>query len=757
MRLEAAGGLALRSEAGALHVEWGETDWWGPIAPGLQAGGPDLERLPFAPDRAVEGEDALGAWQRWRVEHDLRGAKLRFEVRAYRDRPLLVFRIEAPDGLAALATGELARPGVVWPWMHAHARAEGGLPEGTVAYGHAYTEFALPVFSDPSLAGFLILPEPPRPAIVQPMALVAPDGRALWLLPLDAFHEQVMAVPHGRARAEDGLRCGWHGDLDHVPAGFSSELAMLASPDARSGLQWWGEWLQQRAGTRRPGRYADAAVGRLSYWTDNGAAYWYRTERGKDVVTTLREVTESLEAADVPIHAVEIDSWFYPHEHTRPVNPDGQQIVPPSGMLRWEPREDILPHGMASLREAVGGRPLILHSRHFSHRSTYRERYAMWVDGDRAHPRGADLYERLIAQAQAWGAIQYEQDWMVETYLGVRDLRAVPGRARAWQEGLDRAAGEHGLSLVWCMSTPADFCQTVHLRNVVAIRTSGDYSYLIPSGALWAWHLYGNALARALGLWPFKDVFMSGEAERGMNGDPHAELEAALSAFSAGPVGLGDRIGRTRRDLVMRTCRADGVLVKPDVPMAAISSCFGAHPHLRPVPLVGECFVDHPAGRFGHVLAIHAYRGDEHLDVDVPPHALGESSPSGEAVCWDLRRRAVHALEADGHLRARLAPGEWLALVQCPVLADGFAVIGDPRLFVPAGDRRLRGLRSHGDRVHFDVLGAPGERVEIVGIGPRAPRIAHGEGSVAFDSGSSLWRLACAVGRDGVSEFSLAP
>ena len=113
---------------------------------------------------------------------------------------------------------------------------------------------------------------------------------------------------------------------------------------------------------------------------------------------------------------------------------------------------------------------------------------------------GLPRYDALFAQAEAWGAIQVEQDWLVECFLGVRGLREQPGRARAWQEGLDRAAAEHGLSLHWCMATPADFLQTLTLPRVEAIRTSGDYHYVLGSESLWCWFLYGNAFARALGL-----------------------------------------------------------------------------------------------------------------------------------------------------------------------------------------------------------------------------------------------------------------
>jgi hypothetical protein len=47
-----------------------------------------------------------------------------------------------------------------------------------------------------------------------------------------------------------------------------------------------------------------------------------------------------------------------------------------------------------------------------------------------------------------------------------------------------------------------------------------------------------------------------------------------------------------------------------------------------------------------------------------------------------------------------------------PVLAGGTAVIGDPDVFVTAGDRRLADVAPDGTVV---VAGAPGEVVRLVG------------------------------------------
>ena len=736
MKLAAARGLALVFEDGATmgRLEWGEPDWFGPVS---QQG----RDAPLAFEEFT-GADDLGRYQGLRSP-----GPIQVSVRAYASEPLLVFRLEALEALEGLATGSFETPSIVWPWLRPDLRMERGVAEGSTAFGYSYTEFALPSFSDASLSRFFILDQPARPAVVEPLLLIAPDGRSLMLAPLDSFHEQVIAVPRGReGRSEDGVRCGWHGDLERVPAGFASELGVFAGDDPRELLERWGSLLRERNATRRPSRYVDDAVGRLSYWTDNGAAYWYRTEAGRDMTRTLGETLEDLRRANVPVHAVELDSWWYPHHKTRPVapGPEAPNEVPPTGALRWEARDDVLPEGVSGLRRAIGSPPLILHGRHFSSASPYFEDDACdaWFDGDRAHPSDARLFDRLMAQAASWGAIQYEQDWLVESFLGVRGLRAEPRRARDWQEGLDRAAAEHGLSLLWCMATPADFMQTTSLERVAAIRTSGDYSYRIPPALNWAWFLLGNAFARALGLPAFKDVFLSSADDDGWNGDPHAELEALLAALSAGPVGIGDRLGRTDRDIVMRTCRDDGVLVKPDVPLAALGRCMRQHPFLNAEPLLAETYSDHPAGRWRYALALHASRTDDTLGFEITPRELGCTDA---VVVYDWRSGSFARHAPDEPLRGSLAPGKWALRVLCPLLPGEIAVFGDVFRYASVGDRRLEVRLGRQGGVDLEVRGAPGESVDLRGwsASPLAgtARAADGRWRADVEIGDRGWTL----------------
>ncbi len=730
--LSAAQGLSLVLDDAAWRVAWGEPDWLGPVrvAAFIQVG--QTPRVVAT----MTGQDDVGPYQGLEIAPP--DPRLRASVRAYADLPLLVFRLEARVDLRGVATGTLAQTCATWPWLLPTQRRTGGVPAGTRTYGHQYTEFALPVAGDACAGGFTGAGH--RPFVVEPLLFIAPDGRSLLLAPLDHFHDQVIGAPATPEAVAEGLRCGWHGDLDEIPAGFATDFAIWGADSPRAALSTWAQTLLRRAGTRRRGRYADDGVGKLSYWTDNGAAYYYRTAPDLDITTTLETALASLHADDIPVRSVQVDSWFYPHEVLRAVGPEGAPVVPPTGMMRWEPRQDLFPEGFASLRRRLAGLPLTFHSRHVSRHSPYVAEYDCWVDAEYAHPKEPRFFARLMEQAAAWGAITYEQDWMVESFVGVRGLRAAPGRARAWQETLDRCAGNAGLTLQWCMSTPADFMQSTTLHNLTSIRTSGDYRYLFDNGLNWVWFLHGNALARAFDLVPYKDVYVTNGSTPEGGVEPYAEVESLLASLSAGPVGIGDAIGCTHRELVMRSCREDGVLIKPDVPIAAIDRCFAGNAYLEAKPLIGECYSDHPAGRWWYVASFNAWSGKQNLAFDVGLGDLGEGASTGSVIAFDWRHRTWQRLDAGARWPVELGWQEWDYRVLCPWFAPGLTLFGDVGKWATVGDRRLAAIRSVPGGLAFDVVGVPGSTVEVWGLSEKRPR-----GVTTWDA-SGLWRLQVSLG-----------
>lgn len=716
VRIEAANGLALTIDPdGAVRVGWGEPDWFGPGRLTLGGSAAAIDAALVASAAPVDHTDDLG---RSRTITYRRG-DVTASVRAYDDVAMLVFRLEAATDLDGIATGTFAEPTAGWPVFTPAERMTDGVDAGARALVFQCCEFAFPAGSDVSLDRFFLLPH--RPPTGWPLALSAPDGRTLLVAPLDAFHDQSIGLNGGT------VRCGWHGDLDTVPAGFATEVAVIAGPDIRACLATWGALLLRRAGTIRPGRWPDALGSMPSYWTDNGAAYWYRTEPGLDPAGSIVAAVDDLRARGVPLGAVQLDSWWYPHAELRPFDTD-EWVVPPTAMIAWEPRPDVLPDGIASLRDRLGSPPLVAHIRHLSSAAPIAAEVPVHVDGPYAVPATEEAYERWLDQCVTWGIETFEHDWLVEVFFGVRPLRAVPGRARAWQEGIDRAARSRGITLQWCMGTPADMAQTTTLTQVTSVRTCGDHGYIATPGQLWAWFCTTNALARSLGLMPFKDVFRAEAEDLG-------EPEALLSALSTGPVGLGDRVGRFDPALALRTCRADGTLIKPHVPVAATAQSMLTSPGTRPVLLVAECWSDHPAGRWTYLVTARCSPGDGPATGEVRLADLGDAAPLGEVVVWDWRAGTARREPRDGRWTKELVAHEWVHEILAPVLDCGIAVIGDVSKFVTAGDARLEIAPIDGG-VRLVVKGA-GEQVTITGWSTSAP--VRPGGAVLHDAETGVW------------------
>ena len=332
----------------------------------------------------------------------------------------------------------------------------------------------------------------------------------------------------------------------------------------------------------------------------------------------------------------------------------------------------------------------------------------------------------------AWGVETFEHDWLVEVFFGVRAMRSEPGRATSWQEGIDTAARDRGITLQWCMGTPADFAQTTTLTQVTSVRTSGDHGYIASAGQLWAWFCTTNALARSLDLMPFKDVFRADPEVAGQNGEP----EALLSALSTGPVGLGDRVGRMDPALALRTCRADGLLVKPHTAIAATDESLLSGPAFTSTLLVAECTSEHPAGRWTYVVAMHANPGDEPISGEIRLESLprlegtAEVGPSpartgvqADLVAWDWRKGTATRLAPDAAIPVSLSREGWAFHVLAPVLGSGLAVIGDVTKFVTAGDARMEvSETSTGARL---VVKGAGETDHRHGLGRRRAHLAR--------------------------------
>ena len=400
--LSAARQLTLHFDATPhWRVAWDDPDWLGPIGFTLQSTtAPSPTMHPQL--HAFDGSDDLGAYRGLDLAWDGLSLPLRTTVRAYAGVPLVVFRLEALDHLDNLTTGSFEQPSVSWPAFRPQERIAGGVLAGTRSYGHQYAEFALPVSGDANCGGFFFAPH--RPPVVEPLLFIAPDGRTLLLAPLDHFHEQIIAVPPTRPRG-DGVRCGWHGDLERGARRASRPSWRSGPAPARAQLlDEWAALLRRRHGTQRPSRYADDRRRQAVVLDRQRRRLLLPHGTRCDYTTTLERVVADLHARDVPV-AFGADRLVVlsapasaPGERRGRADRAAERDDDAGSHARTSSRTAcvICASGWRTCRSPFTAATSPAHSPYF-------ERHAAWRDGDYAHPADGDLYDLLHGASRRLG------------------------------------------------------------------------------------------------------------------------------------------------------------------------------------------------------------------------------------------------------------------------------------------------------------------------------------------------------------------
>jgi hypothetical protein len=282
------------------------------------------------------------------------------------------------------------------------------------------------------------------------------------------------------------------------------------------------------------------------------------------------------------------------------------------------------------------------------------------------------------------------------------------------------------------MPLPRHFLQSSKYNNVTTIRASQDRF----CQGRWDSFLYASRLASALGIWPWSDVFFSTEADN-----------LLLSTLSAGPVGVGDLLGPVDADNLLEAVRADGLIVKPDVPLVPLDATIISDAQGQNAPMIASTYTDFGAMR---ALYVYAYNRASDSSVSFRPASLGLT---GQVYVYNYYTGSGTVTDALNTF-ADTITGTGNYYIVVPIGNSGIAFLGDAGQFVPLGKKRVPLVTDTG-AVEATILFATGETSRTLeGYSPLYPNVTAVKGQagqVDWDPSTGLFTVDVSPSADSTA------
>ncbi len=508
-----------------------------------------------------------------------------------------------------------------------------------------------------------------------------------------------------------------------LPAGFVHQTFLVIGQGINNTFQIWGHAMTALQGKTRPANDDGITLNTLGYWTDHGATYYYNYDPNLGYAGTLQAVYQSFQQAGIPLGYMQLDDWWYPKGSA------DTWSSRKSGIYTYNADPTLFPNGLLAFQQQLGI-PLMTHAKYIDASSPYRSQYTM-SNNVSTDPN----YWNMVANyLQSNGAVTYEQDWLSSQALPAMNLTDPD----AFMNNMASAMSTAGLTMQYSMPLPRHFLQSSMYNNLTSIRVSGDRF----SSSRWDNFLYASALASALGIWPWSDVFMSTETNN-----------LLLSTLSAGVVGVGDPIGAESATNLFQTIRADGVLVKPDEPIVPIDAMYIQDAQALNQPMVASTYTDFGGGMKALYVFAYARGTNSPATASFTPASLGLP---GSVYVYNYFTGAGTVVPAGGTFTDTVSSGSYYIIV--PVGLSGIGFLGDAGKFASWGKKRIAQLTDTGS-VQAAITFASGETsLTMYGYAPSQPNVTATDGmvgAVTYNGTTGIFSYPVSPGPDGAATVTM--
>ena len=462
---------------------------------------------------------------------------------------------------------------------------------------------------------------------------------------------------------------------------------------------------------------------------------------------TMVVVKDYFEEHNIPIQSYNFDSWWY-LKYQSSVSKFFSTVFKPlyriiggglfGNILRWEADPDHFSTDLATYYRERFKYPIIAHSRRWDARSPYLDEYEFEVDGDHAVPLKKDFWDWCMKHAKESGIEVYEQDWMKNQVNSISILREDFFAKEKWLNSMASAARDQDVDVFYCMMTPEMLLYSMKHPNIVMGRCSGDYNHRWPLSYRYVFCTQTCILFNAAGINPHQDVFRSSYERLG---EHYPELKCLLEILTAGVVAPGDKKEQVNWPLLRKTCRDDGLLLKPDKAITANDLMFKTHKKYY----ICDTYTERKESLWRYVLIVNIWpkRAKE-------PFFTAEELgfPVKEFILYDFYKRNPIKVSKDEKIfLGTLNKYEYRYFVLCPLAKNGMALIGCPDKFVTCSKKQFPKVSSTENSLTFTVEDIKGSELEILVFSNTKPSSIQFEDGKMLEEGNSknAWKYISAT------------
>ena len=195
------------------------------------------------------------------------------------------------------------------------------------------------------------------------------------------------------------LDYGIMGNVTNIPPGYElSTIVSFAEGSVNNAMMTWGDLLLSNYQKDRKAAWVkDFALQFLGYSTDNGAYYYYTTEKNKNYQETMLDIAQDAATQKIPYRYWLADSWWY-YKGVK------------DGVKNWTSMKSVFPDGLKYIYDETGW--LVQgHNRFWSMNTDYAKQnggnwnFILDPDSQYALPYDQEFWNYLMQTSRKWGCV----------------------------------------------------------------------------------------------------------------------------------------------------------------------------------------------------------------------------------------------------------------------------------------------------------------------------------------------------------------